>query len=195
MHENSALSFRGDRHAACRAVQPDLGPTEMSTELGRRERLGHLRLLVPINAEAPSRWGLDYAIAQRRAGSEVEVIVLNVGEIIDQWQVLRFRTQREVVDFQAARAQAFIEQAKEQLAGHDIACQGVFKQGAVVFSILDAAEELDCDEIVVPVTPASSCALFCRSVGDELARKQRAIPVVRVDSEGRAVGGKAGRPN
>lgn len=55
-----------------------------------------LRILAPINANDDSRWGVRYALRRRREGKKVEVILLNVGEPVDQWQVLRFRTQREI---------------------------------------------------------------------------------------------------
>ena len=48
--------------------------------------------LLPINANADSRWGVRYALQRQLEGTPVEVVLLNVGEFVTQWQVLRFRT-------------------------------------------------------------------------------------------------------
>lgn len=143
-----------------------------------------LRILVPINANDDSRWGVRYALRRRREGKKVEVILLNVGEQIDQWQVLRFRTQREIAQFQSERAQAFIEEATTPLAAKNIPCRGVFKQGDVVFSILDTAEELDCDEIAMPMPRKGLPSLFSSGIVRAVKRQQRDVPVVAVNSDG-----------
>jgi nucleotide-binding universal stress UspA family protein len=143
-----------------------------------------LRILVPINATEESRWGIEYALRQHRKGKHLEVVLLNVGEPITQWQVLRFRTQQEIEQFQAERAQAFIEDASQPLAENHITSRGVFKQGDLVFSILDAAEELDCDEIAMPAPHRGISSIFSNNIALSVRRQQRDIPVVFVNSEG-----------
>lgn len=152
-----------------------------------------LRILIPINANEDSRWGVRYAVQRHRHGDVVEVIFLNVGEPITQWQVLRFRTQQEIAQFQAERAQAFIEDASQALLPDDIAFRGIFKQGDVIFSILDTAEELACDEIAVPLATGGLPSLFSRGVVKELLRLKRDIPVVSVNSEGVPVNALTGQ--
>lgn len=146
-----------------------------------------LRLLLPINAREDSRWGIQYALRQQREGVQVAVILLNVGEPIVQWEVLRFRTQQEIVQFQSERAQAFIDEASRLLAANDIPCRGVFKQGKLVFSILDTAEELDCDEIVMPKSNSWLSNLFSCDVASAVVHQQRGIPVVLVNDAGVAL--------
>jgi len=143
-----------------------------------------LRILVPINANDDSRWGVQYALRRHREGIQVEVILLNIGESINQWQVLRFRTQQEVGQFQSERAQAFIEEATKPLADENIPCRGLFKQGDVVFSILDAAEEFDCDEIAMPVPKKRFPSIFSRGTILAVRSKQRDVTVIAVDSDG-----------
>ncbi len=143
-----------------------------------------LRLLVPINANQDSRWGVEYALRCHRQGLAVEVVLLNVGEPITQWEVLRFRTQQEIEQFQSERAQAFIEEASQPLAANEIACRGLFKQGKLVFSILDTAEELDCDEIVMPASKPWLACLFSSDVVSTVVHQQRGIPVVLVNGLG-----------
>ena len=158
----------------------DAMSTRDQTEVSARP----LRLLVPINANQHSRWGVQYALRCQRQGVLVEVILLNVGEPITQWEVLRFRTRQEIEQFQSERAQAFIEEASQELAENDIAYRGVFKQGELVFSILDTAEELDCDEIVMPSPKSWLSGLFSGDIVSTVVKQQRAIPVVFVDDQG-----------
>ena len=86
------------------------GTVHTLAESGSRSRSGHpqaatrkRRLLLPINASEESRWGLKYARQLHESGTPVEAILLNVGEPVTQWQVLRFRTQQEIAEFQSAR--------------------------------------------------------------------------------------------
>ena len=145
---------------------------------------GRRRLLLPICACEESRWGIGYARQLQRAGQPVEAILLNVGEPVKNLYVLRFRTQQEIEEFQESRAQCFIDEASRELADDGIACRGVFKQGDVVFSILDTAEELDCDEVVMPAQAKGLCRLFSRSKADAVRRQQRHVPVVLIDRQG-----------
>lgn len=143
-----------------------------------------LRILVPINANEDSRWGIRYALRRQREGEQVEVILLNVGEPITQWEVLRFRTQQEISRFQEESAQRFIDEAAAPLMTANIPCRGVFRQGELVFSILDSAEQSGCDEIVMPRPMAGLSSCFSRNIVRAVKRGQRDIPVVVVDGDG-----------
>ena len=158
------------------------GLTTMSTSDQTESKV--LRLLVPINANEDSRWGIQYALRRHREGTDLEVILLNIGEPITQWQILRFRTQQEIEQFQSERAQAFIDEAAQLLVAEDIPYRGLFKQGELIFSILDAAEELDCDEIVMPASNKGIASLFSCSIVHAVQQQQRDVPVVLVNSEG-----------
>ncbi|MDK9712553.1 MAG: universal stress protein [Sulfuritalea sp.] len=146
-----------------------------------------LRILVPVNANEGSRWGVQYALRRHHEGRELEVFFLNVGEPITQWEVLRFRTQVEISQFQSERAQAFIEEASAPLNAENVLCRGYFKQGNVAFSILDTAEELACDEIAMP--KPSNCLLqwLSNNISQTVKRQQRTVPVIFVDQAGAPV--------
>ena len=145
---------------------------------------GRLRLLIPITADEDSRWGVDYALRLHEEGRDVEVCFLNVGEVITQWQVLRFRTQAEIAKFQAERAEAFIAEASQPLAEKHIHFRGLFKQGDIVFSILDTAEELECDEIVMPMPQTGLLSLLSRDIVTAVQRGQRGVQVTTVGRNG-----------
>ncbi|MEF8699462.1 MAG: universal stress protein [Candidatus Accumulibacter sp. UW26] len=146
-----------------------------------------VRILLPIDACDDSRWGIRYAIRRHRAGQRVEVILLNVGELISQWQVLRFYTEQELSRFQASSSKALIEDAAKPLREANIPCRGVFKQGEVAFAILDAAEELDCHEIAMPAPMTAWWNPFSSGVLLTVVKRQRSIPVFLVDRDGMPV--------
>lgn len=143
-----------------------------------------IRVLIPINAKEDSRWGIYYALRRHHDGTPVEAILLNVGEPITQWEVLRFRTQQEISEFQSQRAQFFIEDACQPLAAAGVPWRGLFKQGEVAFTILDTAEELGCDEIVMPAPKKGLASLFCAGVVADVMKRARGMRVVIVGSEG-----------
>jgi hypothetical protein len=166
-------------------LQPTNRMTAMSAAMCSEYRASPLRVLVPINANENSRWGVRYAVQRHLEGTAIEVVLLNVGELITQWQVLRFRTQQEIAQFQSARAQAFIDEASQLLSVENIPYSAVFRQGDVVFSILDVAEELDCNEIALPQPKQRVANLFSRKTVTEVQQRQRGIPVVIVDCDGK----------
>ena len=147
-----------------------------------------LRLLVPITAAEDSRWGVNYALRLNKQGRRVEVILLNVGEIITDWQVLRFRADAEMAAFQALRAQDFIDEASAPLRANDIPVRGHFRRGDPVFCILDAAEQFDCDQIVMPSASSGLRALFSNNIANKIMQKSRVVHVITVDSGGRPAG-------
>lgn len=163
--------------------QPHLWESNIMSASDQAES-GLLRLLLPINATDESRWGLQYALRKHRDGIRLEVVLLNIGEPVTQWQVLRFRTQQEVAQFQSERAQAFIEQARQILEQEDVPCHGLFRQGELAFSILDVAEELDCDEIVMPEPKKCLLTAFSNGTLAAVLRQQRDVPVVVVNGDG-----------
>ena len=146
-----------------------------------------VRVLVPINANEDSRWGIAYALGLHAAGTPVEVCLLHVGEPVTQWEVLRFRTQDEISRFQSERAQAFLADACQPLEARDISCRGHFRRGEVVFCILDLAEELACDEIVMPAPQGGLLGLLSKGIVAEVRQRVREGRIVLVDEAGNPV--------
>lgn len=142
------------------------------------------RMMIPVNANDDSRWGVQHALQCQRRGEAVEAVLLHVAEPVDAWQVLRCLTRAEVAACQAARASAFIESAAEPLRAANIPCRSVFKQGATVQTILATATELDCAEIVVPPPHAGWQRLFSRDYVSLLRAHARQATMVIVDAAG-----------
>jgi hypothetical protein len=53
-----------------------------------------------------------------------------------------------------------------------------------VFSILDTAEELDCDEIAMPASRKGLPGLFSRDILTAVMRRHRNVAVIAVNSDG-----------
>jgi len=162
-------SATGDRPA---------GATDVAVDTALR------RPLLPIDATERSRWAVRYALARHRAGQAVDATLLFVGEPVTSWQVLRFRTHDEIARFQSQRAGYFLEEAAQPLVRSGIPCRTLFREGEVAFEILDAAEQLDCSEIVLPAPPPRLLTLLAHDTVREVLRRRRGIPVVTVDEDG-----------
>jgi nucleotide-binding universal stress UspA family protein len=145
---------------------------------------GTLKLLLPVDATERSRWGINYAIWRKQSGRDVAVSLLFVTEPVTSWQVLRFLTQEEVRRFQAERGNYLLEDAAQRLEQAGIPAQMNYREGDIVFQILDVAEQLECDEIVLPIPYPRWARLFSLDIVREIARRQRSVPVITVNAHG-----------
>jgi len=143
-----------------------------------------MKLLVPVDATERSRWGIHYAMQRAQSLRNVEVLLLLVAEPIESWQVLRFLSQERVRALQAERGKGILEDAAESLRQAGISVQLHYQEGDVAFEILDSAERLDCDEIVLPVPYPRWTAVFSSDIVREVLRRRRSIPVMTVNAEG-----------
>ena len=170
----SAASFRQHGSMSEASLQRPVTPAALS------------RLLIPIDATDRSRWALQYALAQSRGG-QVEVDLLFVAEPITAWQVLRFRTQREIAEFQSKIAQWLLEDAAGPLQAAGIPVRCHFREGSVPGQILEAAEQLGCKQIVLPSPAPRLLNLLSRDVVRAVQRAAHAVPVVTVNRVGNPV--------
>ncbi|HJV83864.1 MAG TPA: universal stress protein [Noviherbaspirillum sp.] len=160
--------------------------------MSRQTEAGHgverpLHLLIPVDATDRSRWGIRHALAQHRAGVPLRVSLLFVAVPPDEWRILRFRSEEEILRFQFERGKLLMDDAASELHRAGIEVDYLEREGDVVFHILDAAEQHDCDAIVMPVPYPRLVKLLSVDVAREVMRRQRAVPVVSVDNEGLAV--------
>lgn len=158
-------------------------PTAME-HLAPRAFAKPLKLLVPVDATERSRWGINYARRCWQSGREVAVSLLLVAEPITSWQVLRFLTQEKVRQLQAERARFILEEASQPLQRAGIAVQTHYQEGDIPFEILDLAEQLGCDEIVLPLPHPKWTRLFTPDIVREVLRSQRSTPVITVNATG-----------
>lgn len=140
------------------------------------------RLLVPVKKPDDASQSIAYAIRRRAEGGRVQVAMLHVQALVapssirGHGQYIRARTTPSAgsVFFLGAR----------MLEGLDIDFSTYIRSGPVVFSILDAAEQLDCSEIVVPAPGRLHLRLLSRNTVRNLLAWQRSVPVVAVNKRG-----------
>ncbi len=143
-----------------------------------------LKLLLPVDATERSRWGINYAIGCKQSGRDVAVSLLLVAEPVTNWEVLRFFSEERVRRFQAERGNYLLEDATQPLRQAGIPAQTNYREGDIVFQILDIAEQLGCDEIVLPMPYPRWVRLLSPDIVRELTRRQRSVPVTTVNSAG-----------
>ena len=114
----------------------------------------------------------------------LEVHLLFVAEPITAWQVLRFRTQAEIATFQRQYGQWQFEDAMMPLRQAGIVTRTHYREGSIAFEILDCAEALGCDRIVLPQPHPRWMRFLNGDVVREVLKGSNAIPVVTVDRLG-----------
>lgn len=143
---------------------------------------GMERLLVPIGRNGRSAGSIQYAIGRSRLGERVEACLLHVEEPVAQWELPETAVRPEAV--LRKQVEHVLSQATRPLAEYGIPYAAYLRSGDVVFSILDAAEELECQQIVVPLPRSGWRRLFSHDVVVALYARQRDIPVVAVADDG-----------
>lgn len=177
-------------------ASPDANPaTENRTSTAPAGKTDRLRLLLPINHEPDSRWGWRYAIQKHNPGLPVEVCLLHATKRIEYCEV--FRTARASAAGQHASAPEIphLDEAIATFEQAGMAVRGILAAGGAVEGILDMAERLACDEIVLPFNdrPGWLGGFWHRNTVRFIQERERQIPVVTVDENGRPVLGMYAR--
>jgi nucleotide-binding universal stress UspA family protein len=141
------------------------------------------RLLVPVDATERSRWPLRYALAHR--GRPLHVDLLFVAEPVTRLEILRFRTQAEMAQWQARMAQWLLEDAANPLQEAGLSVDSHFREGDIAEEIVETAERLGADAIVMPPPHSVWLNFLTRGIVRKVLRRARTTPVVHVDREGR----------
>jgi len=149
-----------------------------------RSRPAPHRLLIPIDANEPSRRGVAHAIALAGQAEHVEVCLLYVVAPVRDWEVLRFRTEQEIHQHFQSRAERFLEDASAPLKAAGIPCKACFREQEPVFGILDLAEQLECTAIVLP--RPDWLDFRGNSLVRRLRQARRPTPLILVDADGSA---------
>ena len=153
-------------------------------EPSRADAPAALKLLLPVDATDRSRWSIGYAISLHERRTPIEVHLLFVAEPITSWQVLRFRTQAEITAFQRQYGQCQLDDASVRLQQSGVTTRTHFREGDIPFEILDCAERLACDQIILPRPHPRWASLLGTDVVREVIKRSKVIPVVTVDEQG-----------
>lgn len=164
-------------------------PTASNEPASPVDRKGRLRLLLPVTQDPDSCWGWRYALAQQEHGLAVEVCLLHVTKRIEYCEVIRGA---QVLPLHQGTSLPEMPHLEEAIATFDqagIPARGFLAAGGRVEVILEMAEFLECDEIVMPLNdrPKWSERFWCSNTVLFVQQRARGVPVVTVDAAGHAV--------
>ncbi|WP_317204891.1 universal stress protein [Janthinobacterium sp.] len=142
-----------------------------------------LLLLLPIKRAGDVVYGARYAKRMLEWGIRVKVHLLHVTPAGADAAALFGAADPERA-LREARAAAMLDEATLYLSRSGIEHSTRIVCGDLVFSILDAAELLDCREIVLPAAKAGAWRLFSGDLARRLARASRSANVVLADPHG-----------
>lgn len=133
------------------------------------------RLLVPVaNAHSAHR-AIDYLIRRSRSDKHLSACLLHVEEPIMKWSVL---IDRYAPRYQTESSDRIFSEPLRMLDRHGIEHCAYIRSGDIALTILDTAEELDCDEIVVPSPPNRLQQLWSSCTVRDVINGPRKVPVV-----------------
>src|SRR5690606_13073163 len=118
-----------------------------------------------------------------RQDEPLHVDLLFVAEPVSSLEVLRFRTQADVAAFQNQSAQYLLDDAAQPLQAAGMSVGTHFREGDIASQIVETAEELGADAIVMPPPHPLWLDFLTRGTVRKVLRRARATPVVTVDSE------------
>lgn len=144
-----------------------------------------LKLLIPVGTTRRSRWPIRHALARPHEIAQVDLLA--VAEPIASHQLSRFRTERELADLQHRAAKWLLEHAAEPLQEAGVSVARHLREGDVVIEIVEAAEQLGSDAIVLPAPRSAWMRLLSRGIVREVMRRARVTPVLIVNREGQPV--------
>lgn len=163
-HLYSASSMR-------QSVRPNYSPGEDAHGQGGR-------LLVPVKHFGDVEAVLAHLVALGR-GADVHLAIVHVTP----------PTETVATRLCPGDAETLLEHVESRCRAASVAFESHILAGDIAFSILDAAELLACDAILLPVLkPRPWHLFFLTGTARKLQRLQRDVPLVLIDADGAVIG-------
>ena len=155
---------------------------EAVADLPKRNRA--MQLLLPIKRAEDIVYGGRYAKTLSTWEIPVHINLLHVVDNSPDLGLLGSLLNRRKT-LGGLSAEDVVQGAAVKLDEYQVPHTSRIVSGEVVFSILDTAELLECDMIVMPVTkPSSWIGNFSRNIARAVAQAAHSIPVITVDKDG-----------
>jgi nucleotide-binding universal stress UspA family protein len=130
-----------------------------------------MRFLVPCDGSAHARRALQHLIRLAQCLVAPEILLLNVRESADAWEVRSFLSPAEIADLQQSEGEADLCDARDLLAQAGIAYTAHVVCGPIPETIADFAAQHGCDQIVMGTHGRGGLAtLFLGSVAAAVVR-------------------------
>ena len=139
-------------------------------------------LLIPIKMLDDAGPAIAYAARRRDGGLPIRIALLHVEALVAPWpirgegQYVRARGKPNTGNV-FAESQRILERLGIEYSTH-------LTSGPLVFSILDAAEQLACSEIIVRSPGRLHMRFLSQNIVSTLQTWQRAVPVITVNQRG-----------
>lgn len=139
-----------------------------------------LKFLIPFDGSEQAQRAVAHVIRIARLGGEPQVLVLNVREPADSWQVRSFLNQEEIAQMQESEGEADLRRARELLDEAGVAYRALVAAGPIAQTIAEVADREACDHIVMGTHGLGGIAgLFLGSVASKVIHLAH-IPVTVV---------------
>lgn len=107
------------------------------------------KILIPVDGSPSSARAAEFVARLARASADVEVHVVNVQAMGDDWKVRRLYDSEELVRMEREWAESALQPARDVLTAAGVAIREHFERGDVAKTIVALAESLGCDQIVM----------------------------------------------
>jgi nucleotide-binding universal stress UspA family protein len=138
------------------------------------------KLLLSVDGSECSGRAAQYVAALAKRSHELEVHVTNVQPRGDDWMVRRLLKAEELEAMEREWAESALAPARQILAKGGVKCIEHFKQGIVAREIVELAQQLGCDQIVMGTRGMSALGdLVLGSVANKVLHLSK-VPVTFV---------------
>ncbi|CRI64213.1 UspA domain protein [Thiocapsa sp. KS1] len=139
-----------------------------------------LKFLIPFDGSEQAQRAVAHVIRIARLGGEPRVLVLNVREPANSWQIRSFLNQEEIAHMQESEGEADLRRARELLDEAGVAYRALVAAGPIAQTIAEVAEREGCDHIVMGTHGVGGIAgLLLGSVASKVIHLAR-VPVTVV---------------
>jgi nucleotide-binding universal stress UspA family protein len=139
-----------------------------------------MKFLVPVDGSASSLRAVSYLVRLAKCREVVEILLLNVREPADAWEIRRFLNAEEIARIQQQEGEVDLSAAKALLDAAGITYDAKVLVGPVAPTIADYAAEQGCDSIVMGTHGRGGLAdLFLGSVAAKVIHLIR-LPVTLI---------------
>lgn len=108
-----------------------------------------MKVLVPVDGSPSSTHAVEYVARLAKSGSSMELLLLNVQEPVDAWEVRRFLREEEIQKMQQDQGNAALRAARELLDRAGIRYAAEVIEGEVAETITRLAKERGCEKIIM----------------------------------------------
>jgi nucleotide-binding universal stress UspA family protein len=114
-----------------------------------------MRFLVPVDGSLHCERAIQHLIPLAKCLEVLEILLINVREPVDSWEVRRFLTEEEIARIQQSEGEEDLRSARALLDAAGLAYEAQVLAGPVAQTIAHYADSHQCDQIILAPTGAT----------------------------------------